>query len=309
MYLGINLEFARLLLEGGCNVLFADISLRPESEKVIAQYQSKPKAVYQKTDVASWVDLDEMFRVAIEHFGQVDIVCPGAGIFEPPWSNFWVPPGTGNSRDKAQGDRYITMDINVTHPIRVTQMAISHFLAQSPPPSKTNPKSIIHISSIAGEVAGLPTPLYYAGKHAIKAFVRSLGDLQNLFGIRVAAVLPGIVKTPLWTEHPDKLQIVDEKKDAWIMPEDIGKVMLDLVVKNEINSKKDGSGELIPIEGGSCVEVLSQQRRDVPLLDNVGPVGGLEGATVSDAEKLYGDIVGSLKPGWGTAEGQTNGSA
>jgi 3-hydroxybutyrate dehydrogenase len=304
--LGINFEFARLLLEGGCNVLFADLTLRPESEKVLAQYQSKPKAVFQKTDVSSWKDLDQMFKTAIDAFGQVDIVCPGAGVFEPPFSNFWIPPGTGKSRDSPSGDRYATMDINVTHPIRVTQMAISHFLAQSTSPSKTNPKTIIHIASIAGESASLMVPLYYASKHAIKAFIMSLGDMESLFGIRVAGVLPGIVKTPLWTEHPEKLQIVNEKSDEWIMPEDIAQVMLDLVVKDEINSQKDGSGQNFPVGGGSCIEILSQRRRAVTLANDPGP-GESEGATVSDAGILYKEIVESLQPGWGSPS-QTNGS-
>lgn len=26
-------------------------------------------------------------------FGSIDIVCPGAGVFEEPSSNFWIPPG------------------------------------------------------------------------------------------------------------------------------------------------------------------------------------------------------------------------
>ena len=289
-------------------MLFADLGLRPESEKVIAQYQSKPKAVFQKTDVSSWADLDNMFKVAVERFGQIDIVCPGAGVFEPPFSNFWIPPGCGKSKDKPQGDRYTTMDINVTHPIRVTQLAISHFLNQSPPPSKTNPKTIIHISSIAGETASLVVPLYYVSKHAIKAFIKSLGDMQQLFGIRVAGVLPGIVKTPLWTDHPEKLQIVNEESDVWIMPEDIAQVMLDLVVKDEINSQKDGSGQTIAIEGGSCIEILAKDRRDVPLFNNVGPAGGKDsGSTVTDAGKLYEEVLSSIKPGWGVP-GQANGA-
>ena len=84
---GINLAFATLLLSKGCNVVLADLGLRPEAEVVMAEYplsHSKgAKAVFQKTDVTDWAQLDQMFEAAIEHFGGADIVCPGAGIYEP----------------------------------------------------------------------------------------------------------------------------------------------------------------------------------------------------------------------------------
>ncbi|KAK5069250.1 hypothetical protein LTR70_008784 [Exophiala xenobiotica] len=53
---GINLEFARVLLQNGCNVLFGDLALRPEAEKLIKEYSNKsggPKAVFYKTNVVS----------------------------------------------------------------------------------------------------------------------------------------------------------------------------------------------------------------------------------------------------------------
>lgn len=84
---GITLCFAKLLLSKGCNVVIADLKLRPESEALIAQYpltsSSGAKAVFQKTDVVEWAQLDKVFEVAIEHFGGADIVCPGAGVYEP----------------------------------------------------------------------------------------------------------------------------------------------------------------------------------------------------------------------------------
>lgn len=83
---GITFCFAKLLLAQGCNVVIADLTLRPESEALLAQYPlTSPgaKAVFQKTDVADWAQLDNMFEVAIEHFGSADIVCPGAGVYEP----------------------------------------------------------------------------------------------------------------------------------------------------------------------------------------------------------------------------------
>ncbi len=174
MHIGINLEFARLLLQHGANVLFADLALRPEAEELVSKYQSTPnKAVFQKSDVSSWADLDAMFAAAQEHFGSIDIVCPGAGVFEPYWSNFWYPPGTEKSKDDSASGRYKLLDINLTHPIRVTQLAISHFLGAEPPSSAGNPKSLVHIASIAGQSASLSFSLYYASKHGVQALVRS----------------------------------------------------------------------------------------------------------------------------------------
>lgn len=84
---GINLAFAEQLLNGGCNVLFADLALRPEAQKQVDAYsgvaESKSRAIFQQTDVTNWSHLERMFERAEEEFGDIDIVCPGAGVYEP----------------------------------------------------------------------------------------------------------------------------------------------------------------------------------------------------------------------------------
>lgn len=83
---GINFCFAELLLSKGCNVVIADLALRPEAKELISKYSTSSKgakAVFQQTDVTEWAQLDKMFEVATEQFGGADIVCPGAGIYEP----------------------------------------------------------------------------------------------------------------------------------------------------------------------------------------------------------------------------------
>jgi len=82
---GINFSYAKLLLSRGCNVVIADLTLRPEAQALITEYpfESKgAKAVFQKTDVADWTQLEKMFEVATKRFGGADIVCPGAGVYE-----------------------------------------------------------------------------------------------------------------------------------------------------------------------------------------------------------------------------------
>lgn len=87
---GICLEFTKLLLSKGCNVLIADLKLLPEAEVLVkggsaanGENGVKAKAVFHKTDVMDWAQLEAAFEVAIKEFGSLDIVCPGAGVFEP----------------------------------------------------------------------------------------------------------------------------------------------------------------------------------------------------------------------------------
>lgn len=291
---GINLCFAKLLLEKGCNVVFADLTLRPEAQALVSQYtaeNSSAKAIFQKTDVTDWEQLDKMFEVAISHFGGADIVCPGAGVFEPvrsihpprccanifvpqPWSSFWHPPGTPPSKDETSESRYALLDINVTHPIRVTQMAISHFLSQK--------KSgvIPHITSVAGQCPFFPTPVYVASKHAISGFVRSLARLEmppehlGLPKIRVNAVAPGRILTPLWTDNPDKMKMIADNP-GWVTPEDVAVVMMGLVEKEEW-------------VGGTVMEV-GRTVREVKALNDPGPPGPGTGENVVVLGEGYDD--------------------
>jgi NAD(P)-dependent dehydrogenase (short-subunit alcohol dehydrogenase family) len=287
--IGINFAFARTLLESNCNVVIADLALRPESEIYYAKFTSSPRAIFQKTDVTSWEDLEDMFQVTLKEFGRIDILCAGAGIFEPPLSNFWYPPGSEQSKDSTRGGRYLTMDINVTHPIRATQLAISHFL--NPPKgqekaSPGNPKRIVICGSIAGQVSGLSTPLYFASKHAISGFVRSLGDLDAKLGIKVSAVAPGLVKTPLFTESPEKSRMVDFEKDAYITPEEVAQALLRLCVEDEL-------------KGGTVLEVAAAgQTREVGAFNDPGPQG--DGHKPSNWKVVVDEVYNVLNvDGWG----------
>lgn len=264
------------------------------------EYSSLPKAVFQKTDVSSWRDLDAMMKAAEDKFGQIDIVCPGAGVFEPYWSNFWYPPGSAKSKDDPEGSSYKMLDINVTHPIRVTQLAIQYFIKNGA--SSSNPKTIVHIASIAGESASLPVPMYHASKWAIHGFVRSLSDLEAKYGIRVAAVLPGVVKTPLWTDNPEKSKAFNEEKDVWVTAEEVANAMLAIVEQDTVSTtvaglmSSDDRTDEIKIVGGSCLEVSAGRVRDVPMHNNSGPMG-IKGNIISNAAELYDETLEQIKPG------------
>lgn len=80
-------------------MLFADLALRSEAEELVRKHTSPRdrtlgRAAFERTDVSQWRQLERMFDSAEDEFGGtgVDIVVPGAGIYEPVYSFiFWLP--------------------------------------------------------------------------------------------------------------------------------------------------------------------------------------------------------------------------
>ncbi|MCJ1232790.1 sedoheptulose-7-phosphate:D-glyceraldehyde-3- phosphate transaldolase [Varicellaria rhodocarpa] len=326
---GINFSFASLLLSKGCNVLFADLALRPEAQELVSKHsdssQPSARAIFQETDVRDWAQLERMFDIANKEFGGAHIVCPGAGVFEPAFSNFWHPPGHPPSRDPPWSSHYASLEINLTHPIRVTQLAISHFLNPAPSShlsvvSPQNPRAIIHVSSVAGQATLFIAPIYVAAKHGVSGFVRSLATLDQALGIRVTAVAPGVVKTPLWTDNADKMAYLKET-DEWVTPDFVAEVMVDLLEKDEVEvlasppvlggtttaavepgnkSLNNGNEKIatrtVKVEGGMVLEVGRHVRKVETLMDP-GPSG--QGHSVSNINLITEGVLRDLKSGWG----------
>lgn len=193
------------------------------------------------------------------------------------------------------------MDINLTHPIRTTQLAIAHFLQHR---DNGRPKHIVHISSIAGQNATLAAPIYVATKHAINGLVRSLAQLDKQFGIRITAVAPGVIKTPLWTEHPEKLVMIDDSADVWVTPEEVAEVMLALVQQDQVSEiigDRSGRGAQFAVEGGTILEV-SKTVRAVNQYNDPGP-GDRPGNTASDHQALEAESFRLLsQKDWGLSK-------
>lgn len=292
---GINYEFAKLLLAKKCSVVIGDLALRPEAQALVDDHQQGTRALFVKTDVTDWTCLQTLFFETTKEFGTFDIVCPGAGVFEPHWSNFWHPPtgsSTSSSKDPVAGfGHYACLDINVSHPIRATQLALAEYLKPSNGAMKaspTNPKRVVHIASVASQIANLAVPLYVASKHAIDGFVRSLASLEQTVGVRVNGVQPGIVKTPLWLDHPEKMPMLDQRRDIWITPVEVAEAMVKLLEDPEM-------------VGGTMLEVGSEHTRVVPLFGNMGPNGS--GHSTSRAKHGSAEVFQWLQQdNWGKVD-------
>jgi hypothetical protein len=93
------------------------------------------------------------------------------------------------------------------------------------------------------------------------------------------------VRTPLWTEHPEKLEWFNEEADVWITPEETAEQMLRLL-----------EDEALP--GGSVLEVARGSSRLVTALNDPGPQG--DGHRVSKSDEAVNKVYASLgESDWG----------
>ena len=139
--------------------------------------------------------------------------------------------------------------------------------------------------------------------------MRSLGPLDKRIGVRVTAVAPGVIKTPLWTEHPEKFKLITDA-DEWVTPEFVAEIMTDLVEKDVVELAGGAGGsrlstgdsreatKKVAVEGGMILEVVKGRVRAVEQFNDSGPSG--EGATVGNMGLADEEIFASLEGGgWG----------
>ena len=275
---GIGFEFVKLLVGAGVNVLVADIQLSSECEAFLRSHENQ--AIYLKTDVTSWADLDKMMTTAHEVLGGVDLVVPNAGVFEMSSSAFWYPPGGNESKDRTEESRYKVLDINITHPIRLTQIAIEYFMREN------KPGHIILVSSIAAQQPTPTKPMYCASKAAISSFVHSLGVLatppegSGIPRIVVNAVAPGMVRTPLWTTDQEDMKPFLGFPFDWLTPDEVARAMMRVVLMDDY-------------VGGQVVEATKGRLRLQEVLNDPGPAPAEAILKMTDEEraKAMGPMV------------------
>ena len=129
---------------------------------------------------------------------------------EPPSASFWA------RTDPLESNSFLTLAINLTHPIRATQLAFHYFLKQ-----KLSQAVVLHVSSVAAQIESPVLPLYTTSKAGVSHFVRSMGFAEEKMGIRVMAVAPGNVKTPLWRDAQREGYVNEQEGDVWIEVGDV----------------------------------------------------------------------------------------
>lgn len=192
--------------------------------------------LYVQSDVTNWADFNKIFDACEKKWNDVpDAYAICAGLFDPPFSNFW--------QDPEQEEGYKQVDVNVNHPIKLTRMAIRKSLSKGKRASICIIVSsafvtrvlerglIVDQASVGGLTGSIAAPLYCATKHAMVGFVKSMKDTESLTGVKITTLCPGGVLTPLF--DPAKLKQYSQTKERSLTPETCASHLLDLLQKKE----------------------------------------------------------------------------
>lgn len=172
---GIGLETARQFLAEGARVMVTGTNPATIAEAQAALGKATPVL---KSDAGNLAEQKALAAAVAETFGKLDVLFVNAGIAQLAPVEAW---------DEVGWDR--TFDINLKGP---------YFLIQALLPVFGNPASVILNTSINARI-GMPTSsVYAASKAGLISLARTLSGELIGRGIRVNAVSPGPVATPLY---------------------------------------------------------------------------------------------------------------
>lgn len=181
----------------------------------------------------------EAFKNAVEILGGLDILINAAGIQRRyPSPNFPMD----------EWDKVI--EVNLTAPFDLSQMAAKEFLKKDVPYGK-----IINIASMLAFFGGFTIPAYAAAKGGVAQFTKGMGNELACKGININAIAPGYMETAMNEALLDpsnpRFDEISKRIPAhrWGLPSDMKGAAIFLAS----HASDYLSGAIIPVDGGYLV--------------------------------------------------------
>lgn len=154
------------------------------------------EAIVVPTDVSQESQLQALVAKTLEKFGDLHILINNAGIYQQ-----------SKVENLTREQILFIFNVNIVAPFLLTKYCLPHLRGRKG-------AAVINISSIAGQMGFAGGSVYAASKHALNGFTESLFEEVREEGIKVCAICPGFVRTPMIEKAP-----LDKEK--MILPEDV----------------------------------------------------------------------------------------
>ena len=233
---GIGKSSAEIIGKEGAIVVVADVQDEAGELTVSEITKNGGKAFYKRVDVTDFGGVKKAIDNLVVEHGRIDGAFNNAGIEGP----------TAKISDYANSDWAKVIDVNLTGVYNCMRCQIDQMLTQS------NGGSIVNTSSAAGLI-GIPGATgYNSAKHGVVGLTKTVALEYAAKNIRVNAVCPGFIETPMLERVTDAsvkireqlIKMVPMKRVA--KPSEIGNAVAWLL------SQKSSyvTGVALPVDGG-----------------------------------------------------------
>ncbi|KAJ2725707.1 hypothetical protein GGI07_001075 [Coemansia sp. Benny D115] len=193
---GIGKQICQTLVNAGVKVVIADVlidcGIQTAKELNETHSEQSTVAVFQSCNVCNSDEFENLFKIAIDNFGQVDILVNNAGVGG---TEIW---GDENDRSLSR-----VIDVNLKAPIDGTRLAVRHFMRMG------TPGCVVSVTSMAAFTPIEFANVYASTKAGLTSFTASCATLSLRDPpIRVNAVAPSFVDTDITKDTPTKINMI-----------------------------------------------------------------------------------------------------
>lgn len=228
---GIGKATALLYAKHGAKVVVSDMNENGGQETVAEIKAIGGEAIFVKADVSKPSDNEALVEQAVKIFGRLDIACNNAGI-----------GGENNPVGKLSIDNWDkVIAINLSSVFYGMKYQISAMLKQGK-------GAIVNMASILGQVGFENSAAYVAAKHGVVGVSQNAAIEYSKYGIRINAVGPGFIETPLLNK------MMPDEKQALIKLHPIGRLgkaeeVAELVIWLSSEKASFVTGSYYPVDG------------------------------------------------------------